>query len=173
MASTNKHKAKKALKQGPPEIKPPATMIRVICDTHFEVTREKDPDDPWSQDSRYGHSTILGISVSEDAADLTVYFPIKYGKVYYLVSVVYNTGDSFHTVDGCIEHVELFTDPDRAAAMAKAIADHAHSGKPSKELDLFTDSGAKYRGYVPWIGYFESFVEARVTPVALGAASFS
>lgn len=154
----------------------PKTWVTVICDMHSTITRHRDPGERWDGDD-YAHSpSIRGISTGGERGDFEVSFPVTPGRVYYLVSVVYDTGDSFHRETGCIEHVELFEEMEKAETLAKRIADHARGNRRSSEgrntLVLFTNSGAEYQGHVPWLGYFERFEEALVTPVLVGAKSF-
>lgn len=148
----------------------PRTWVSVICDMHSRVTRRRDPESSYDGDDKEHSPSIRGISVGGEWGDFDVTFPVTPGKVYYLVSVIYDTGDSFHRETGCVEHVDLFEEMEKAEILAKRIADHSRVS--SGDLILFTNSGAEYRGFMPWQGYFSRFKEALVTPVLVGAKSF-
>jgi hypothetical protein len=117
-----------------------------------------------------------GIRVVKDNeySNLVVPFEISDDKGYFLVSVVYTTGDSFNTTTGVIEHVELYDDRKQAEATAETISKHNEIHNDAHKLgtkqlaileELYGDShfvklknsaGKVYKQHAPWRGYFES-----------------
>ena len=82
--------------------------IKIIDLSHCETTREADPLNEWDGDDIYTSHNIQGFTVLDSYHDLPVSFSIEDKRKYYLLYVLYSTGDSFHHEEGCIEYISLY-----------------------------------------------------------------
>ena len=160
--------------------------VRVISEQHTHITRERDLDDEWSSDDLQHDIIIYGVEAGGEFPDIVTPFQIKEGDVYYLVYVVYNTGDSFHREDGCVRFVDLFKTVEKANACAKAINEHykltdngnKYPHKTAAELKRlrpkgFTEWTVEYKNEddtpvtasSSWCGFFEQLSDVVVTTV--------
>lgn len=137
--------------------------IRIEDDTYGERTRSADPDDEWDRDDTHTSHVIRGFHAEpEEGArftDLWVPYEPEYGVDYYLLYVVYSTGDSFgHDSGEGIEIIGLYTkdELDVARENRKRIEDHDNAKDQDFHVDLLTPSGQTFQQHTPWIGYFES-----------------
>lgn len=149
-----------------------------ISDHHSGyVTRRARDDDEWDQDDIAYTHTVLGVRTFDEGepqyyTGVTVPFQVLNDKEYYLVYVVYSTGDSFHHEEGCVHYVDLFETLSKAEALAKIIETHYSFSykaqrwadkevKPPKgyneyQISYLNEAGEEISTHVPWTGYFES-----------------
>ena len=152
--------------------------FKVIDEVRSWVTDPADADDSWSRDSTDQSHDIRGIELVDEKGwgDMEVKFDIEPGKTYYLLSVIYDTGDTFGRDGGQIEFIDLYEDHALAEKNAKTIAEHARSPgdyfKKHDSLKITTNLGTEYQLSPSWVGYFESFDEARVSAVQIGGSSY-
>jgi hypothetical protein len=153
--------------------KPEFTNIRIIDDTHQCDTSEVDPDDNWSRaDTDTSHSIeYIKIVDDKDYNDLVVPFKIDSQKNYFLLSVVYSTGNSFGHDGGQISFIELYSDLELAEQNRKEIEEHNHNfsdtyhSSKKNELKITNQAGKTYQCYCCWIGYFERVEDVRIDTV--------
>jgi hypothetical protein len=148
------------------------SSIRVIDHTYGEITRHATRDE-WDRDDTYTSHNIEGIKLVDenDYSDLTVPFKVEPDKTYYLLSVIYDTGDSFGRDEGRIEFIELYIDLDLAKKNQAAIEDHNKKYRDSyyddetPRLIIENQVGTKIDYYPSWYGYFERLSEVRINSV--------
>lgn len=155
------------------------SKIKVIDNsyTYQTVSGETDNDSPYCYrgETNTEHD-IQGIKKTSGSEyfDLEVPFDVEFGKSYFLVYVIYSTGDSFGNDYGRIEFIDLFQKEKLANSLKKKIEQHyneyvesnlysyvggrtvkrakaphhtiKYTNNEGKEIDLYTG---------PWIGYFE------------------
>jgi len=173
------------------------TEISVIKDHRSHQTREPYPDDEWDRGNTSSSWTVDGIRLYESdhrrygwmEMDLDVPFEVTSGTKYYLMYVVYSTGDSFgHDEDSCIEFCGLYADKRIAEENENRIRSHYNwanysswriGEKPKRpkfvpkkdgafNVFLRTDDGkGEYEFSVPWAGYFESLSYIEIKEVQL------
>jgi hypothetical protein len=90
-----------------------------------------------SRDTVVTHHDIRGFSVSTGYSDLETLLKIK-DKDYFLLYVLYSTGDSFGRDEGRIDFVELYDDKELAHAAEKVI----------RECYLQSNRGRNHSGMV-------------------------
>lgn len=132
------------------------------CDT--SVTREGDPNDRWDGDDLYHEHTIKGYRIVTKAQIGDFTLTEKPEGPWYLVYVLFSTGDSFHCEENCINLVSFVKNKEDAEEIKRGIEEdykhyvktHQHDYKPLKILlpktnrviDIYTGT---------WKGYFERF----------------
>lgn len=151
-----------------------ATDIYVINDTYSEVTRERDPNDEWDADNTATSNCIRGFKIvnksskKNEYTDLTIDFEVKETIPYYLLSVIYSTGDSFSHHTGHIEYIDLYSNIEYAEAAQKMI-ENAYAAKDKEErysVDILDNNGNMRKiSSSSWVGYFESLEEVRIDTV--------
>lgn len=112
--------------------------------------------------------------------DLEVAYEVLPNVEYFVLAVVYSTGDSFsHQDRACCEIIGLYRTYDEAATNAKKIRKHndyetsfeARYRRDRKQNDddliLTSSSGNEFLCAKPWLGYFESLDEIMVESVYL------
>lgn len=106
-----------------------------------------------------------------DSCDLTTKFTVDINTTYYLVYVIYSTGDSFHNHDRSeCEFIELYKTKKEANACRKAIRDADHAENPLPHI--IYANGEKRTMYVPWSGYFENLDECEILECKFSKGSF-
>lgn len=98
----------------------------------------------------------------------------KDAAIYYLLFVLYDTGDSFHRDENMVEFVDLFTDEETACANARLIRedDKNRSVFNGFTVKLHKEDGTTYDVHTPWKGYFERLRSVVVQPLMKGGGSF-
>lgn len=147
--------------------------IEVQSSTRVRVTRERNSANEWDQDDLDSDTTIIGVKPgsSDWYTEVTSPFPLEKGSEYYLVYVVYSTGDSFHRESGRVAYIDLFIDSQKAEQCARDIQDHynltgnaarwkPNPVKPPKGYSEYRVSYTNEVGEVvsiapSWTGYFE------------------
>lgn len=175
------------------------TEISVIKERRSHQTREPYEDDEWDRGNTscsWAVDDFIQIYESDNRRfgwmemDLDVPFEVTSGTKYYLMYVVYSTGDSFgHDEDSSIEFCGLYTDISIAQENENRIRAHYSWAKgdsygyrrdekarpkfvPKKygefNVMLRTDDGkGEYELHVPWTGYFESMSYLEIKGVQL------
>lgn len=157
---------------------PKFTPIRAIDESQTFVTEHADKSDDWDRDNTKTTHYIRGIQIVEEKGykDLEVPFEVVRDKDYYLLYVLYRTGDSFGRDEGQIELIGLYQTHEAAEKNAKAIRAHYEARRnnysSSGLLYLTTEGGNKFELYTPWIGYFESLEDIIVKSVRLGDSRY-
>jgi hypothetical protein len=146
--------------------------------SYTNVTREADPEDRWDADDLDTTWDISSNIIESDDKfpDIVVPFKLELDKNYYLVYVIYNTGDSFHHHSGySCNFIELFSDKNKAENLVKLIkqqnkdyndnqknlGENAYSFSYKDELDNNKIISCD------WNGYFESIQSCEVQTMNL------
>ncbi len=134
--------------------------IEVVDDSYREETSEVDPDDKWSRASTHTDHNIQGFNVFSERhfGDVMVPYEPEKGMNYYLLYVVYSTGDSFGSDSGdSVEYIGLYTEEelDVAKENERRIEEQNRNQKSKLKL-LVPNDQDQFDIYVPWQGYFES-----------------
>ena len=131
-----------------------------------------DPEDSWSRDSTSQHHEILGIEEVPEGgySDLVA----DDEGPYYLLYVIYNTGDSFGRDDGQIEFVFLHTNQCMGYKNITRINEHyqtdggmyyGNKDYAKFSVCLLDDNGEEFKLHVPWTGFFEDLVDVELVEV--------
>jgi len=146
--------------------------IRIEDDTYGHDTSEPDPTDEWDRASTHTDHSIQGFRVGseDDYGDLTVPFEPEKGVDYYLLYVVYSTGDSFGSDSGAgIEYIGLYSadELELAKENERRIEAHNRQREGAGQLQLIMNHGrnVEYGVHVPWKGYFEHLDYTRIESV--------
>lgn len=138
----------------------PKDQLVDICIIHNKsVEVIKESKEEWGCRETHTDHFVEGFSVAgkDKYHDLSVGFVPEYGKEYYLLYVVYSTGDSFNSNDdGGIEFIDLYEDQKIGEDNLERIRKH-HEEQDSKSLFLINEQGNKHKVHTPWTGYFERF----------------
>lgn len=153
--------------------------IEYFSDT--QVTREANPEDSWDGEDLDTSWTITpNISESDETSpDIVVPFKLDLDKNYYIVHVIYSTGDSFHHHSGYqCDFIELFQNKEKAETLVKAIKEQNYDyysnkrdfGENAYILPYKDEKGNEKTLYCKWNGYFESIdvCEALTVNLQLG-----
>lgn len=155
------------------------TNIRIIDETYTEVTREATQTE-WDADDTFTHHSIQGFSVvkkKNEYGNLLVGYEIEPDTTYYLVSVIYSTGDSFSHSEGEICHIDLYRTEKEAKKAARKIEtdykryrerEHSPKGTTNKDygVDYIDSSGNKFSMSCPWKGYFEHLTYVEISAIS-------
>lgn len=151
--------------------------IKIIDNSYQEVIRECDHTDEWDRDDTREEHEILGIEKVDKKGyrDLTVAFKVEKDRPYYLVYVLYDTGDSFGRDENRIEFVDLYQSKENAEALKKLIEEnHAechdndeYSFEKRHSLKYKNEEGNEVTFSKSWEGYFENFNGCHVQEVYL------
>lgn len=165
--------------------KPQVYPINVVTEKSTHVTRVATRD-RWDRDDTASDWGVIGIELMPEengSADLYAKFPIQINKTYWLVFVVYSTGDSFgRDENGSLEEIEIYEDETIAHDCAREIRKHADmysefergyrrpKTKKPKDFNDYTlkvigGDGKEMEVYAPWNGYFESLGYVEVASV--------
>jgi hypothetical protein len=152
---------------------PVSTKILILDNEHTEITREA-TQPQWDADDTSSTHSIQGFKVVTDKGHYTFMVPFKIQpeRAYYLVYVLYSTGDSFHNEDGCINFIDMFENEHFANKVRRAIQDDYNKyGKETDNSDKWTitlpnPDGTKYSIHCSWKGYFESLESAHLEIVS-------
>lgn len=169
---------KKTKKQ---EVKPEVTYIKIFDSGETYVTQEADPDDEWSRDSTDSTVSINGFAIKKETEwyDLIVPFKIEKEKEYFLLYVIYSTGDSFGTDGGKVQYIDLFEKEEDAKENQKRINEHykryckvdsdgtafRHKHFSPFSVKLTNPAGKPYDCSVSWTGYFEGLTDVVIEPI--------
>lgn len=121
--------------------------VNVHVDTRTTVTRKGKGE--WDGDDLQYDNIILGWYRSEGGP-----YSIDPDKKAYAVYMIYSTGDSFHSEDGCIEVMMVNQNFEMVEKNITAIKE-ANEGDGEWNIKLFTDDGTAVKLSNPAAGYFE------------------
>jgi 3D (Asp-Asp-Asp) domain-containing protein len=153
----------------PKKSKAPAfALLRIETDSYTETTREADPEDSWDNDDVCYHITIRGFSVVDKDSGEVFAVPTPVLPQYYLVYVVYGTGDSFHHEDGLHYYIGLYANFDDAQAVSQAIEqDNRKERDQETTLRVKLSNGSVQNICTSsWKGYFEHLTGVEIETVA-------
>lgn len=159
--------------------------VNVLDDSYTEVTREAEPGERWDGDDTYTSHNIRGIELSKEYGDLTLGYKPEAGKMYYLLYVIYSTGDSFHREEGRIEVIDLYRTEEEAYENVKLMKEHYElyrSGWFDKQksrkmqlsaysVELKNHEGKEFMFHCPYVGYFDRLSSIEVESVQLAVKS--
>lgn len=144
--------------------------VYIEFDTYTHSTGGYDPDDSWSRDSTSSTWEVIGYTTEEPKyARYSASVSSVDGNIYAVV-VDYGTGDSFGHDDGCFCFIDAFSSPEKAHALADAIAkdankDYCYNG--GNNVTYINDAGETVvAATYTWKGYFEHFNYCRVVTVS-------
>lgn len=153
--------------------------IRIKKHKYTESTREPTSDDSWDRGDTSSSWEFESIELLDenDCYDLITKINVEEGKIYYLVTVVFNSGDSFgHDVNGSICMIDLYENEDDAEYAADQIRRHDNSydrwtDTKNRELHIKMADGTFKKSYCGWHGYFESLSYVEVTSLKVNKDS--
>ena len=140
-------------------------LIRLDDRSRTTIIRSADPDKQWDGDDTSTDVCIgdtFTVVKRNQYYDLTVAGNPEAGEIFYLLIVIYSTGDSFSHHSGHVEYVGLYRDENTAWENLRRINDNAN---PLMLLDETEDGIEEYQIHPPWIGYFESIENVDVCQV--------
>ena len=150
------------------------TYIQILDKTYTETTRVGVSDDKWDRDDTRTDHNIIGFKIVDENNyfDFEVKFNIDTNKEYYLLYVIYGTGDSFGRDDGQIEFVGFYENVNIAEENLKRIEEHYKKVKYDRKYDnydliLLNEENKEYKIRPPWLGYFENMDEIYIEGLRL------
>jgi len=147
------------------------TNISIVTDYEKRITRRADRNDAYDRDDTATDHTIMGFEVVGDDSykDFSVSFNPVPDRDYYLLMVIYDTGDSFGRDAGQLSLIDLYENQEMAADAAKAIRAHANNDDYDFNLKLIAENGVERSLYTPWKGYFESIQSIEVRAIRMNS----
>jgi len=147
--------------------------VEIINNQYTSDTSEPDPEDRWDRASTETSHNVTGFRLNEKHQDILLSYTPEKERDYYLVCVVYSTGDSFgHDSGWGIEYIDLYKTREEAEKVARVIETESELGFSFKEggniVKIKNHKGQEYGLYTgAWKGYFESLDGVSVIPVQL------
>lgn len=138
--------------------------LEIVDDVYSRDTSEPDPDDSWDRASTYTTHNIEGFRAAPESDgkyyDIVVPYAPLFEERYYLLYVVYSTGDSFgHDEGSSIEYIGFYKPSQLGIAQEneRKINDFTHNRNSGKySVKLKSPEGKVFEQSAPWVGYFES-----------------
>lgn len=137
--------------------------LEIVDDSYSTETSEPDPDNSWDRASTSTDHNILGFKAAPESNekyyDILIPYAPLFEERYYLLYVVYSTGDSFgHDEGSSIEYIGFYKSSqlDIARENKCKINDFARNTTNSYSVKLKSPEGKVFDQAVPWKGYFES-----------------
>lgn len=172
---------------------PPDNRISIGVSREVTYTRTPNPDDNYDKgttDTDWHFDGTAKLIDGPECYDLALGFTPDPDKTYYLVVVIYSTGDSFGQEDhGRYTPLEVFRTFEEAEALGAAIKDHYEwyslwhgNGRrftPPDKAGIPKDKYSEKNSYsVPlpdgteiyagsWCGYFDRLEEVRIIPLKI------
>lgn len=141
------------------------TKIRFDHDHYCEIVEEGDGEEWGYRGTTWNEHFFNGTfeTVTNGSYyNIITKIDIKSDKTYYLVVVIYSTGDSFgKDINSSVEYIEMYEDE----KMAMNVRDFIETNKDERDLEVPLNNGKPIHLYPPWNGYFENFEEVRVISV--------
>jgi len=159
-----KKKPIKTKKVDKKEEKPKSYAVNILHTLSCRVTRHADHTDEWDADDLAYQPEVQAVQLSgSEYGDFYLDSEPKVGENFFLVYVIYSTGDSFHHEEGRIEFVGLLKD----AVDAEALAEHIRKSDGSlTRYQVALPSGESIEYYNgAWTGYFESLTSVNVASI--------
>lgn len=148
-----------------------STNIKVVDNITKEITREA-TEREWDSNDICWHHNIEGYSIvgKDEYSDITVPFKVNKSIGYFLVYVLYNTGDSFHREENCIDFIDMFENKESAELIVKVINNDYRKYKKDEDNDNFSITlpglnGEDYSIHCSWKGYFERLTDVCIEQV--------
>lgn len=130
--------------------------FKIDYDSYTDQTREPYENDGWDRGDTETTNIIHSFKIiDDDYNDGIIKFDPKYDRPYFLLYVVYGTGDSFGSDSGKIWFVDLYENMETAQANQKIIQDHGEDFSITLLSEYEEGKLTKYETSAPWIGYFE------------------
>lgn len=132
--------------------------FKVDYSSYTDQTRDPYDDDEWDRgDTETIISTINNFKIVNDTDynDGIIIFEPEYNRSYFLLYVVYGTGDSFGSNSGQIWFVDLYENMEIAQANLRIIKNHGEDFSITLLSEYEGDKVTKYQTSAPWVGYFE------------------
>ncbi len=145
---------------------------------YTDVTREADPDDSWDRDDLSTSWDISNNILETDTQfpDIVSSKKLDFEKEYFLVYVIFSTGDSFHHHSGYdCRLIDVFEHKENAQKLVEMI-EKQNENYQSNQRDLgenaysmtYTDeSGETKQISCDWNGYFERIDSCDIKTVTL------
>jgi hypothetical protein len=142
---------------------PKKTEIHILDKTYEHIVEHGDGKEWGRRDCTHTEHNIRGIEIADKYPTMTVPFKVIHNTPYYLLYVLYQTGDSFGYDTGRIEFVDLYRKVEHATKNRDFILEHYKKHKDNYSdgfgnkfnLILYRTPSKSYEIYVPWMGYFE------------------
>lgn len=152
---------------------PKTFKVKINISTITSITRERDSNDEWERDSTHQYHTINGMSLVEDGEcfDFILDKKPRISDRFYLVSVYYDTGDSFGRDENRISMVALLDNEEDASALAEKIQKNSKSSSFSSVVFEYKSKKMEI-GVSEWKGYFEKFLYCEILPISLGGKRY-
>lgn len=143
--------------------------IEILDDAYGGWIEYPDYDNQWDEGHSFVNHNIRGFRIvkKNDYHDLTVDFPPKKNKVYYLLYITYDTGSSFGIEDGEIAFVDLYQKRSSAQENEKRLLNHYRNSKDEYSTKLIAENGKEYDYSVPGTGYFDKNVSVSIEQIEL------
>lgn len=143
--------------------------IEIVNRRHTNNVREPNPHDPYDNGATQTEHSVEGFMVHDRDGfyDLEVLYEPQYDVDYYLLYVVYSSGDSFGSYAGAgIEYIGLYTDLERHIALEnKQVIQDSARGDEEGSLILRNPQNQAFKISPPWTGYFESIDAIVIQPI--------
>jgi len=154
---------------------PNKTEIHIVDKSYQHIVEHGDGEQWGRRDCTHTEHSIKGIEIADKYPTMTVPFKIIHNKPYYLLYVLYQTGDSFGYDTGNIEFAGLYKNYDLASKNRDLIEEHNRKNKDdyglgweSKfQITLYHTNTKTYQIHVPWTGYFERLESVEIQAVFL------
>lgn len=152
----------------------PMFYVRILHEDHSTITREGTGE--WDGDDIDHEHFFYGFEVSKENKFWDfILNEDPTGKEYYLVYVLYSTGDSFHTENNCLCMLEFLDSYEDARTLVIAIETDDRNytkdtdGYPHKSLEIKLPKSGRTISVNTgtWKGYFEHFSSVRMEKMTL------
>jgi hypothetical protein len=136
---------------------------------YTEITREADPEEDYDGDDTFTDWSISDVITNGDkkSYDFVAPFQLEDNTKYYLVYIIYSTGDSFsHQANANCEFIDLFKTKEQAEKLVTKIKSDNEKDEPFY-MDYHDEANQLRRVSCSWNGYFESITTCEVKEVSL------
>lgn len=133
--------------------------------SYTEIIRESNPDEEYSgEDTQTNWFVNNELTIDENYPDITTSFELNKDKEYFLVYVIYNTGDSFSRNNSSnIEFIDIFEDLNKANLLVKQI--YENTNMEQLQGNYLDEKNNKKNLSFCWIGHFESISLCEVSSI--------
>jgi hypothetical protein len=173
MPNTTKKKSSKSIqaprKKSTNSRKPiqPVELTRIRIVDHTKRSQIEESQDGSKQGRTRTTHDIRGFTlVNKDTeSDLEVAYSVDPKEQYFLLAVIYDSGDSFGYDEGYIDFVGFYRTFDEAETNALRIRKHYNESYYDDKLLLISPSGKEYQAGTPWKGWMSKLDQIFVIPV--------
>lgn len=138
---------------------------------YTEITREADPNEDYDGDDTHTDWTISNTiepSNNENRCDLALPFEIEDGKIYYLVYVIYDDGDSFsHQSNLNLDLIDVFSNKEKAQMVIDNILKLGNDFGYTPKFVYENEVGIERTISANWTGYFNGIGKCEYQEVSL------